>query len=110
MNNQELELKIKEILDITNFFDMVEATLSFEKEYKNTAFFKKTKMPLIDVVKNSKTWYLTQVENLGSKIQTLVDNLDLTNLQDLLGKVETIYSNENQDTLNFLKEFKNIVK
>ena len=43
MNNQELELKVKEILSIENFFDMMEAVFAFEKEYKATEFYKKTK-------------------------------------------------------------------
>ena len=46
MNNQELELKVKEILAIENFFDMMEAAIAFEKEYKGTNFFKKTKEQL----------------------------------------------------------------
>ena len=34
MNNQELELKVKELLNISNFFDMIIAVKEFEKEYK----------------------------------------------------------------------------
>ena len=49
MNNQELELKVKEILEIENFFDMIEAAVALKKEYKRTKFYKKTKMPLIEV-------------------------------------------------------------
>ena len=47
MNNQELELKVKELLAIENFFDMIIAVKDFEKEYKNSDFFKSTKMSLI---------------------------------------------------------------
>lgn len=54
MNNQELELKVKEILSIENFFDMMEAVFAFEKEYKATEFYKKTKMSLVEVMKESK--------------------------------------------------------
>ena len=36
MNNQELELKVKEILEIENFFDLIEAVCAFEKEYKQS--------------------------------------------------------------------------
>ena len=36
MNNSELELKIKEIIKIENFFDMMEAAQDFEKEYKQS--------------------------------------------------------------------------
>ena len=57
MNNQELELRIKEILSLENFFDMIEAAVDFEKEYKQSGFYKKTKMPLLEVIKNSKMWY-----------------------------------------------------
>ena len=32
MNNQELELKVKELLNISNFFDMIIAVKEFEKE------------------------------------------------------------------------------
>jgi hypothetical protein len=110
MNNQELELKVKEILEITNFFDMVEAALGFEKEYKNTLFFKKTKMPLIEVIKNSKAWYIAQLDNISNKIQSLIDNIDLSNLQDVVNQFGSIYELENQETLNIIKEFKDIVK
>ena len=110
MNNQELELKVKEILEITNFFDMIEATLAFEKEYKNTSFFKKTKMPLIEVVKNGKAWYSLQFNDIVSKLQSLIDNIDLTSFQDTIGKLGAIYANENEETLKIIQEFKNIVK
>lgn len=110
MNNQELELKVKEILEITNFFDMVEAAFAFEKEYKNTPFFKKTKMPLIEVIKNSKTWYALQFEDVASKIQSLIDGIDVTSIQAVFEQLGGMYSKENADTLEIIREFKNIVK
>lgn len=54
MNNQELELKVKELLAIDNFFDMIIAVKDFEKEYKNSDFFKATKISLMDIIKNAK--------------------------------------------------------
>lgn len=110
MNNQELESKVKEILGITNFFDMVEAAFAFEKEYKNTSFFKKTKMPLVDVIKNSKAWYALQLKDIKDKIQSLIDNIDITNIQSVITQLGDIYAIENEETLNIIKEFKNIVK
>ena len=110
MNNQELELKVKEILSIENFFDMVEAVVAFEKEYKTTLFYKNTKMPLLEVVKNAKTWYFMQLEDIIDKVQKLIDGLDLSNLNNLLGQVGDIYANENKDILNIMQEFKDIVK
>ena len=84
MNNQELELKVKEILSIENFFDMMEAVFVFEKEYKTTEFYKKTKMSLVEVMKESKMWYALQFKDIGNKIQSLINNLDLSNLNNVL--------------------------
>ena len=110
MNNQELELKVKEILENKNFFDMIEAAIAFEKEYKGTEFYKKTKMPLIEVIKESKIWYALQFKDIGSKIQNLINDLDLSNINSVLEQLGDVYSQENEETLNILKEFKDIVK
>lgn len=110
MNNQELELKVKEILENKNFFDMIEAAIAFEKEYKGTEFYKKTKMPLIEVVKESKIWYALQFKDVGSKIQNLINDLDLSNINSVLEQLGDVYNQENEETLNILKEFKDIVK
>ena len=110
MNNQELELKVKEILENKNFFDMVEAAIAFEKEYKGTEFYKKTKMPLMEVVKNAKMWYLSQMENIGDKIQDFISELDLSNINNILNQLGDIYAQENKETLDIFKEFKEIVK
>lgn len=110
MNNQELELKVKEILAIENFFDMIEATVAFEKEYKTTDFFKKTKMPLMDVIKSSKAWYFIQLKDFGRQIQKFINELDLTNINTIFDQMATVYGQENEETLNLIKEFKEIVK
>lgn len=110
MNNQELELKIKEILSIENFFDMMEAVFAFEKEYKTTEFYKKTKMSLVEVMKESKIWYALQFKDIGNKIQSLINDLDLSNLNNVLEQLGDVYGQENEETLNIIKEFKEIVK
>ena len=110
MNNQELELKVKEILSIENFFDMMEAVFAFEKEYKGTEFYKKTKMSLIEVIKESKIWYALQFKDIGNKIQSFINDLDLSNLNNVLEQLGDVYGQENEETLNIIKEFKEIVK
>lgn len=110
MNNQELELKVKEILEIKNFFDMVEAVFVFEKEYKGTDFFKKTKMPLIEVVKNAKAWYSLQFNDMGKKIQDFINGLDFTQVNNILNQFSDVFGQENEETLQILQEFKSIVK
>ena len=110
MNNQELELKVKEILAIENFFDMIEAVFVFEKEYKGTDFFKKTKMPLIEVVKNAKAWYSLQFNDMGKKIQDFINGLDFTQVNNILNQFSDVFGQENEETLQILQEFKSIVK
>ena len=110
MNNQELELKIKEILEIENFFDMTEAVVAFKKEYKRTGFYKKTKMPLVEVIKAAKIWYTLQLKDLGEKIQDLINNLDFNKLNELLNQFGDIYGQENEEVMNIIKEFQSIVK
>ena len=110
MNNQELELKVKEILAIENFFDMMEAAIAFEKEYKGTNFFKKTKMPLVEVIKNSKTWYMFQWTGLGEGLQKLINGLELSHVTDLISQLGQVYQQENEEILSIVKEFQQIVK
>ena len=110
MNNQELELKIKEILEIENFFDMTEAVVAFKKEYKRTGFYKKTKMPLVEVIKTAKMWYMLQLKNIGEKIQNLINGLDFNNINDILNQLGNVYSQENEETMDIIKEFQKIVK
>lgn len=110
MNNQELELKIKEILATENFFDMIEEVMNFEKEYKMTGFYKRTKMPLIDVIKSSKAWYTLQLKDLGEVIQNMINGLSFENINDLIGKFGDVYSQENDEILSIINEFKDIVK
>ena len=110
MNNQELELKVKEILSIDNFFDMMEAAIEFQKEYKNTEFYKKTKISLFDVIKNSKVWYAFNIQNIKEKIQGLIDSLSFEKINELLDQLGSVYATENQETWDILREFKSIVK
>ena len=110
MNNQELELKVKELLEIENFFDMIIAVKDFEKEYKGSDFFKATKMPLVDVIKNAKIWYLTTMSSIGDKIQGIINNLDFNKVNELLDQFGSVFAKENSETLNILQDFKDLVK
>lgn len=110
MNNQELELKVKELLEIENFFDMIIAVKDFEKEYKCSDFFKATKMPLIDVIKNAKMWYLTNVSILGDNIQKVINDLDFDKINELLEQFGNVFEKENSETFENLQLFKDLVK
>ena len=104
MNNQELEQKIKEILSISNFFDMIESAVSFEKEYKNTDFYKKTKMSLFDIIKMSKVWYSFNIKELSSKVQSMIDSLNFAQVQSIIEQFGNVFSEENEEVANQLKQ------
>lgn len=110
MNNQELELRVKELLEIENFFDMIIAVKDFEKEYKGSDFYKNTKMPLMEVIKNSKMWYLVNLSNIGEKIQNIIDGLDFNKINELLEQFGSVFAKENSETLETLQVFKDLVK
>lgn len=105
MNNIELENKIKELLSIENYFDMVVAMKKFELEYKKSDFFKETKMPLDIVVKQAKIHYALQLNELGQRIQKLLDNLSLDNINNLLDKIGMTFGQENADIKELIKDF-----
>lgn len=62
MDNKELNIKFQEILSTKNFFDMLENAISFEKEYKQSSFYKKTKLSLFEALKYHKAWTLLDVD------------------------------------------------
>lgn len=111
MTNEELSLKFESIIIQNNFFNQIQALTEFEKEYKTSDFYKATKMSLKDVYKNYALYRLLRygVEiDLGKAIddiQSLINNLNLDNLEGLLGKVEDIFSNENEQ---IQKDFESI--
>ena len=112
MNNQELELKIKEIINMSNIFDMIMAAQNFEKEYKQSDFYKATKMALNEIIKTAKLYYTISYNNILEKIQSLINDLDFNKFNDLLDQISSTFEQENNDTmtmLNELKDFKNIV-
>jgi hypothetical protein len=99
MNNQELELKVKELIAIQNFFDFIEAVKDFEKEYKNTDFYKKTKLPVFEMIKNAKGFYFLNLDDLFIKIQEKINSLSLEQFSRIFDDFSTALSKETQETL-----------
>ena len=110
MNNQELELRIKTILKISNFFDMILAVKSFEKEYKTTKFYSITKMPLLDVIKGAKAWYAMQFEDLLRGAQSFIDSLNLENINNIMDQIGDVFSKENEAILSASKNLSELLK
>ena len=108
MNNIELENKIKELIQIDNYFDFVLAVRDFEKDYKTSDFYKKTRKPLAEVMKESRIYYALQLKDINNRLQNLLDNLSLDNLNDLLDKMGDTFSRENLEIKENLEVFKDL--
>jgi hypothetical protein len=108
MDNKQLELEIKEILATTNFFDMVEKALAFEKTYKASSFYKATKMPLMEVIKQSKMWYLFDLDSTVKKIQNHINELDLSKLLEIINEAGEMFATQNQEIFDMIQEVKDI--
>jgi hypothetical protein len=108
MNNEQLQQQLTEILSTKNFFDMLEKAVEFEKEYKQSGFYKKTKMPLIEVLKYNKVWSLMNLDGLMKNIQERINSLDLSNLTNIIGQAGELFAMENEEIQEMIKEVKNI--
>lgn len=113
MNNKELEKRVKDILSIDNYFDMILEAKKLEKEYKSSEFYKVTKMSLYDVLKNAKVFYFLNLDTLFEKIQDQLNKLDTTHVQEVFNQIGDIFGQENQaimDTVAQLEDFKKLLK
>ena len=110
MDNIDLEKKIKELLSITNYFDFAIEVNSFEKQYKDSTFFKATKKPLKEVIKEAALYYLLRGDLLKQTLQKVINELDFNKVNEILDNISTTFGQENQETLDILKEFKEVVK
>jgi len=108
MNNIELEQKIKEIIAIDNYFEMKIVINNFESEYKQSDFYKKTKMSLKDVVTEARVHYAIHLDGLGDKIQKLIDNLSIQKINDILDQIAQTFGNENAEIGEMLDTIKDL--
>lgn len=109
MNNEELQNKIKEILKISNYFDMVVAIRKFELQYKKSTFYKTTRKPLKEVIREAKVFYLTNLDDAKILLQNFINDLNFDNLKDILDQAGNVYAAENKEITDLVKEFKDIV-
>lgn len=109
MNNSELELKVKEIIKIENFFDMLEAAQDFEKEYKQSDFYKKTKQPLLPMLKEAAGWYGIAADRIFKEVQKEINKLDISHLNDLLDKIAETFGTENAAITEQISQLKDIM-
>ena len=85
MDNKELELKIKNILSNSNIFDVLVEANDFNKEYKKTSFYKKTKIKLMDILKYSKIFFLKAFRIMIFGNTKSIGSLSISNIAPLAG-------------------------
>ena len=109
LTNEYLNTRLHEILtQSSNFFDVVLELKEFEKEYKQSDFFKTTKMPLMEMAREAKIFYLTNTAILIDKLNKIIDGLDVDKLLAVLQEGGSILEKNNDATLEQLKEFKEL--
>lgn len=109
LTNEYLNTRLHEILtQSSNFFDVVLELKEFEKEYKQSDFFKQTKISLFDLINEAKVFYLTNTSILIDKLNKIIDGLDVDKLLAVLQEGGSILEKNNDATLEQLKEFKEL--
>ena len=108
MNNQELELKVKEILKNENMFDLIENAVAFDKEYKQSSFYKNTKLSLMEVIKYGKVFYSFNVKELVAMlkdyVQNMINNLDFSIVNNLMDQFGNMFADENGEIRSQIEE------
>lgn len=108
MNNIELEQKIKELIMIENYFDLIEQVKEFEKEYKNSDFYKSTKMSLDKVIREARIHYALNFVGMRAQLQKVINNLDINHLNELLDQIGETFGQENKEINEQLEVLKDL--
>ncbi len=101
MNNMILKEKLDALIKEEDFFKFEESLANFEKEYKTSDFYKKTKRPLKILIQDYKAWHPRDIEET---VERIVNSLDEEKIVSLLDKLSQVFDKENQDILNEVKE------
>jgi hypothetical protein len=109
MSNKELEIKIKEIINQNNYFDMIIQANNFESEYKKTDFYKTTKKPLMEVIKESKIFYTLELTNIKDKLQLLINGLNLDRIVEIVNEFADVLANENMEVSNAMQTMRDLL-
>lgn len=92
MNNFDLAVKIEECLTEVNALDAIEKIVELRKEYKDSEFYKKTKMSFEQCVEMYGKIIQVKMsrKNLGDTIEDYILNLNLRQMQKIVDKLATL--------------------
>lgn len=85
MTNQEIIEKINTLMsENENFCDLLLALKNFNKEYKKSNFYKKTRISLNRLVRQYRAYSFTNLDEIFDRVQEKINNLDLSNVQNIV--------------------------
>lgn len=85
MTNQEIIEKINTLMsENENFCDLLLALKDFNKEYKKSDFYKKTRISLNRLVRQYRAYSFTNLDEIFDRAQEKINNLDLSNVQNIV--------------------------
>lgn len=109
MTNKELEKKVKELLAIQNYFDFILAAKKFNKEYKKSDFYKQTHLSLKKVLGKAKIYYFLQMDDLFSRVQDKLDELNFDNVNNVINQIADVFGQENADITKAISTLKELM-
>lgn len=85
MTNQKIIEKINTLMsENENFCDLLLALKNFNKEYKKSDFYKKTRISLNRLVRQYRAYSFTNLDEIFDRVQEKINNLDLSNVQNIV--------------------------
>lgn len=85
MTNQEIIEKINTLMsENENFCDLLLALKDFNKEYKKSDFYKKTRISLNRLIRQYRAYSFTNLDEIFDRVQEKINNLDLSNIQNIV--------------------------
>lgn len=85
MTNQEIIEKINTLMsENENFCDLLLALKNFNKEYKKSDFYKKTRISLNRLVRQYRAYSFANLDEIFDRVQEKINNLDLSNIQNIV--------------------------
>jgi hypothetical protein len=110
MTNQEIQDKIILMLQIPNICDMYEFGVSLNKDYVKSDFYKKTKLPLMDLAKIYQQREFTDLKKLFKKIQAEMNNLNFDKIIDLMSELNSKFTEQSINLKEEIKKLESLVK
>lgn len=113
MTNQEIIEKINTLMsENENFCDLLLALKDFNKEYKKSDFYKKTRISLNRLVRQYRAYSFTNLDEIFDRVQEKINNLDLSNIQNIVDTLGFNTDREIEDlnsSWNGLKDLVSVV-